>query len=453
MDKVKFLLATLFTFLLISPLSSQAQDSTNYQDWEKYDLTYRTYRITLLPGLSTNGIDAVDYVAKYSFNLLGGYHGALHEGFELGTLINANKYYASGVQIAGIGNYSGDNTLGVQIAGIGNYSGNSMQGVQVSGIGNWASSDIQGVQLGGVFNLSGGNIEGLQSAGVFNVARNDIQGLQFSGILNLSGDSIEGMQYAGAFNIAKNDIQGLLVSGVGNISGGNIQGLLVSGFANIARQDMQGIITSGGINYAKTFQGISLSSVNISQDFQGIQLGLANIVDEGQGIQAGLINYGNEFEGIPVGLISYYRDGRQNLDFWTTETGFTNIGIKLGTEQVYNMLSVGFNPLLNRDVWQVGWSIGKLREYENHDLYSDFSYFKINEGSWTKDLNSILKYRLLFGKEVNEDFKFYSGPTLNMLISRLQGSDDYAPYRLFDIKAKGRQYVFWIGATLGIELF
>ncbi|NIV13607.1 MAG: hypothetical protein GWN62_20705, partial [Aliifodinibius sp.] len=59
----------------------------------------------------------------------------------------------------------------------------------------------------------------------------------------------------------------------------------------------------------------------------------------------------------------------------------------------------------------------------------------------------------LFGKELNKHFKVYGGPTLNMLISRLEESDDYAPYRLFDIKAKGRQYVFWLGATLGIELF
>ncbi|MDZ7660201.1 LA_2272 family surface repeat-containing protein [Fodinibius sp.] len=420
MYRIKLLIIVLFTFLLFSPLSIQAQDNTAHE-WKNYGLEYRTYRVTLVPGLSSNGIDAVDYASKYSFNLLGGYHGALHEGFEFGTLMNANKYYASGVQLAGIANYSGEHTLGLQFAGIGNYSGNSMQGIQIAGIGNWASSDIQGLQMSGIFNLSGGDIQGLQSAGVF--------------------------------NIAKNDIQGLLVSGVGNISGGNIQGLLLSGFANIAQEDMQGIITSAGLNYSKSFQGISLSSVNISQKFQGIQLGIANIVDEGQGIQAGLVNYANEFEGLPVGLISYYRNGRKNLDLWTTETGFTNVGIKLGTEQVYNMLSVGFNPLLKRDVWQIGWSIGRLHEYEKYDLYSDFSYFKINEGGWTKDVNSMFKYRLLFSKEVNEDFKFYGGPTVNMLISSLEESDDYAPYRLFDINAKGRQYVFWIGATLGIELF
>jgi len=421
MRKLKFFILVLSSFLMIVPLTIQAQDRTDHQEWQNYDLKYRTYRVTLFPGLSSNGIDAVDYVSKYSFNILGGYHGALHEGFEFGSLINANKYYASGVQISGIGNYSGGHTLGLQLAGIGNYSSDSMQGVQISGIGNWASSDIQGLQFGGVFNLSGGSIQGLQSAG--------------------------------AFNIARSDIQGLLVSGIGNISGGNVQGLLFSGITNIARRDMQGIIASGIINYAKSFQGISFSSINISQDFQGIQLGIANIIDQGQGIQTGIVNYGNEFEGLPVGLISYYRNGRKNLDLWTTETGFTNVGMKLGTEQIYNMLSVGFNPMINRDVWQIGWSIGRMQEYEKYDLYSDFSYFKINEGSWTTDLNSIIKYRLLFGKEVNEDIKLYGGPTLNMLISRLEESDVYAPYRLFDIKAKGRQYVLWIGATLGLELF
>lgn len=421
MRKLKIFILVLFPFLIIAPLAIQAQDRPDHQEWQNYDLKYRTYRVTLFPGLSSNGIDALDYVSKYSFNILAGYHGALHEGFEFGSLINANKYYASGVQISGIGNYSGGHTLGLQLAGIGNYSSDSMQGVQISGIVNWASTDMQGLQFGGVFNLSGGSIQGLQSAG--------------------------------AFNIARSDIQGLLVSGIGNISGGNVQGLLFSGITNIAREDMQGIIASGIINYANSFQGISFSSININRDFQGIQLGIANIIDQGQGIQAGIVNYGNEFEGLPVGLISYYRNGRKNLDLWTTETGFTNVGMKLGTEQIYNMLSVGFNPMINRDVWQIGWSIGRMHEYEKYELYSDFSYFKINEGSWTTDLNSVLKYRLLFGKEVNKDLKLYGGPTFNMLISRLKESDDYAPYRLFDIKAKGRQYVFWTGATLGIELF
>ena len=216
---------------------------------------------------------------------------------------------------------------------------------------------------------------------------------------------------------------------------------------------MQGIAASGVLNYSESFQGVSLSMVNVNQEFQGIQVGNVNIADKAEGIQVGLLNYAKEFEGLPVGLISYYENGRTNIDTWSSETGFTNVGLKLGTNEVYNMISIGYNPFLDRDVWQVGWSIGQLHEYENHILYSDFSYFKINEGDWTKDLNSILKYRLLFGKEFTNNVKVYGGPTLNMLISRVPESDDYTFYRILDFSAKGRQYVAWAGLSFGIELF
>ncbi|MGD8426834.1 MAG: hypothetical protein PVH63_04335, partial [Balneolaceae bacterium] len=140
------------------------------------------------------------------------------------------------------------------------------------------------------------------------------------------------------------------------------------------------------------------------------------------------------------------------IDLWMSDAGFTNVGVKLGTHQVYNMISVGYNTFLDRDVWQLGWSIGQLHEYPNHFLYTDFSYYKINEGRWTKDLNSTFKYRLLFGKELANYFKVYGGPTVNMLISKVPESDDYTWYRLFDFGAKGRKYAFWIGYSFGIQL-
>lgn len=402
----------------------QAQDQSNKSDeeWEEYGLEYRTFRFALIPGLSTNGIDATNYASKFSVNILAGYNGALaNSGFEFGSILNANKYYAHGVQIAGLANYSGEETAGIQLAGIGTFSGDDMQGIQLSGVGNWATEDMQGIQFSGIFNLSGGHSQGLQAAGVLNASQGDMQGL-FS-------------------------------AGVGNIANGDMQGLLFSGVFNITQGDMQGIVSSGVLNYSEYFQGIALSTINISKEFQGIQLGTVNVSEEGEGIQAGLVNYADRFEGVPIGLISYYGDGRKNMDTWTSETGFTNFGIKLGTNEVYNMISIGYNPLLDRDVWQVGWSIGRLHQYENHSLYTDFSYFKINEGNWTKDLNSIFKYRLLFSKEFSNGFKPYLGPTFNMLISRVQDSNDYTYYRLFDFGAKGREYVFWIGATMGIELF
>jgi len=414
-----FVLVTVFLFAATSSLF--AQDDLEENRWSNYDLQYRTFQVSFIPGLSTNGIDATDYASKYSFNILAGYNGALDRGFELGGLFNAHKYYATGGQIAGLANYSGEETAGIQLAGLGNYSGDEMMGIQFAGAANLSAKDMQGLQFSGILNAAGGNSQGLQASGVINAARHDMQGL--------------------------------FAAGIGNIAGGDIQGLLASGLLNISGGDMQGIAVSGGLNYAKTFQGIGISPININKKFQGIQVGQVNIAKEGQGIQVGLVNYAKEFEGVPVGLISYYGNGRTNIDIWSSDGGFTNVGIKLGTNEIYNMISIGYNPLLGGDVWQAGWSIGRMHQYDHHFLYSDFSIFKINEVSCTKDLNSNFKYRLLFGKKFADGFKLYGGPTLNMLISRVENSDRYTWYKLFDFGAKGRDYTFWAGFSIGVELF
>lgn len=409
------------SFFLIIILSTVATAQAQDNQWKQYNLDYRTFQISLIPGLSTNGIDAGNYASKYSFNILGGYNGALDRGFELGGLFNAHKYYTTGVQIAGLANYTGKETAGIQFAGLGSYSGEDMQGIQF--------------------------------AGVANISAQNMQGMQFSGILNGSRGYSQGVQATGGLNASRDGMQGLLFSGIGNITGGEMQGLLFSGGLNISKEEMQGIAASGILNYADSFQGIAISSVNISREFQGIQFGQLNIAEEAQGIQIGLVNYAKEFQGLPVGLISYYGNGRLNVDVWASDGGFTNVGLKLGTNEIYNMPSIGYNTLLDSDVWQIGWSFGRLHEYDHHFLYSDFSVFKINEGGWTKDLNSNFKYRLLFGKTLSNQLKIYGGPTLNMLISKVDNSNRYTWYRLYDFGAKERNYSFWVGFSLGVELF
>lgn len=398
-----------------------AQKSEYGKLHRKYNLSYRTFRVTLVPGLSTNGIHAGQYASKYSWNIIAGYNGALDNGFEFGGFVNINKYYAHGGQIAGIANVSGRETSGIQLAGMFNYAAEEMQGIQLSGTANISRGDQQGIQLTGGLNWSGGVAQGIQASGLASFARNSMQGLFFSG--------------------------------VGTITSGHMQGIAASGLVNYFGGDTQGILASGFLNHTRDFQGITIGSVNISKEMQGIQIGNINISSRAQGIQLGLINYAREMDGLPIGLISYYENGRTNVDVWTSDAGFINTGVKLGTEEVYNMISIGFNPALARDVWQLGWSIGRLHEYTNHRLYTDLSILKINEGKWTKDLNSLFKYRLLFGKELYNGLHLYGGPTFNMLISRVSNSNSYTWYRLFDFGAKGRSYVFWIGYSLGIELF
>lgn len=411
----KLIAFTILCIILCFPSWARGQDDN------LYNLKYRPFRTTIIPGIGTNGMDANEYYSRYSLNILAGFNGGLDRGIELGGLVNVNGYFARGFQLAGAANVSGRETFGIQLAGLLNYSGRSMQGIQFSGVSNISRGNMQGIQLSGLANITSGSSVGIEIAGLGNFSENDMRGLLFSGVLNIAGE--------------------------------NMQGLSFSGIGNIAQNEMQGISSSGVFNIADQLQGIMLSGVNVARNMEGMQIGTLNIAENGMGLQLGLVNVAKEFEGVPLGLFSYYGDGRRNVDVWTSDGGFTNMGLKLGTHQVYNTLSVGFNPFLDRDVWQLGWSVGRLNQHPSHFTYSDVSVFKINEGAWSADFNGIFKYRYLFGKNLSDGMKIYGGPTLNLMVSGENESNDYTWYRLFDFERKQKEFVGWIGYSIGFELF
>ena len=464
-------LLILFTSLSFSDtISAQRYDS---------DLSYRKWRVTLVPPLSTNGINAVDYTAKYSINILGGYHGGL-DGFELGTLFNYNKYYASGFQIAGLTNitngnmegvnlaglvnYSGDNMSGIQVAGFGNFSKDQLEGIQVAGIVNASEDETSGLQVAGVANISRDMMEGLQAATVFNYADYDISGLQGAGIANIARDNVEGLQASGVFNYAGNNMSGLQVAGAGNISMGSIEGLMVSTGFNVAKESASGLLVTGGLNYSPDQEGLMISGVaNISRDFQGVQFSsLINYSETGEGLQIGLINYAKEFEGVPIGFISYYGNGRKNFDVRYTDAGFTEVGFNLGTYRVYNLGILGYNTLLDRNVYRVGIAVGlekniqdSFERIESNTLFvnQEISVVHNFEEEWNRNLNLIYSYRYLIGKRFGNGFSIYGGPTYNIQITRVNEAADYTWYSLWSPTWKGRQYRFWVGFTAGIRFF
>lgn len=433
-----------FALLLILTSSVSVAQSQSASDSED-DLLFRKFRITLVPGLSTNGIEAPRYSAKYSLNLLAGYHGGL-DGYELG-LVNINRYFSRGLQI-GLLNASGGEMSGIQLSAFGNLSSGPQSGIQISGMGNISGSGLQGMRFAGFGNISSSDMQGIQAAGLMNIAR-DIQGLQFAGIGNLSAGDMQGIQFAGIFNIAADEAQGLLFSGITNISGGSTQGIAISGITNISRE----------------FQGISGAGIlNVSQDFQGIQFaGIANVADQGQGIQIGLVNVAREFEGVPVGLVSYYGNGRKNLDLWFSDGGFTHLGLTLGTNPVYNKISLGFNPLIDdRDVWSLSWSIGTYRTLDDAwnrpkltDYFSthDFTIQRIFDGGWDDTPNAILSYKYLLGKNITPKTALYIGPTANLQVSKQPGNSDYTWYSISETTRAGRDVRFWIGFTAGVRIF
>lgn len=458
--------------ILFSPLQVQAQN-------DQKDLEYRKWRVTLFPPLSTNGSDAPNYTAKYSINILAGYHGGL-DGMEIGGLFNYTKYYSNGFQLAGLANISNGEILGVNIAGVGNFSKENMAGVQLAGITNFSNEQLEGIQLAGGFNftrdnssglqfsglanLAQGDLEGLQGSAGVNAAWGDISGLQAAGVANIAKNNVEGLQAAGAFNFAGADISGLQAASGANIAFGNIEGLMASGGVNIAKGTASGLLVSGILNYASELEGASISGgANIADELNGLQFaGLLNASRKARGLQIGLINYAQDFEGVPIGLISYYGNGRKNIDVRFSDGGFTDVGLTLGTHRVYNAAIFGYNTLLDRNVYRVGIAVGlekniqdAFENWQNETLYvnQEFSVLHHFEEDWQSDLNLLYSYKFLVGKRFNNGFSVYGGPSYNAHISRVAASKDYSWYSLWSPERKGRQYRFWVGFTAGIRLF
>ncbi|MDR9416261.1 MAG: hypothetical protein RI564_08255 [Gracilimonas sp.] len=465
-----------FTVLLLMLLFAM-QNAKAQTD--KEDLEYRKWRITIFPPLSTNWTDAQNYTARYSINMLVGYHGGL-DGLEIGGLVNYNKYYAKGFQIAGIANATGGDMGGLNFAGISNISSGDMSGLQFAGIGNIAGDDIEGIQAAGIFNFANRSSSGLQFAGFGNIARDDIEGLQGAGFMNASSGNISGLQMAGAANIAKNSVEGLQISGGINFAGeelsglqissganialGEIEGLMITGGVNVARNDASGLLIAGGLNLARELEGASVSGgANIARELNGLQFaGLLNASQKATGLQIGLINVAKDFEGVPIGFISYYGNGRKNIDVRFSDGGFTDIGLTLGTYRVYNSALFGYNTLLDRNVYRVGLAVGLEKNIqdafpnwksESVFVNQEFSVTHQFEEEWSRDLNLIYSYKYLLGKRFGNGFSIYGGPTFNAQISRVQGSDDYSWYSIWSPEWKGRDYQFWVGVTAGVRLF
>ena len=467
------LLLTFSSGLLLTPGEALAQV------YNKEDLKYRKWRVTLFPPLSTNWTAAPEYTARYSVNILGGYHGGL-DGGEFSGLISYNKYYAHGFQLSGLANATGGDMAGVNLSGGLNLSAEDMSGIQIAGLGNIAGDDLEGIQISGVVNVAGnhssgmqfsgfgnfakGDLEGLQGAGVVNAAWGDISGLQAAGFANIAKDNVEGLQAAGFMNFAGSDISGLQAAGAANVAFGDIEGLMAAGGVNVALEGASGLFAAGLLNIANDVEGLVFAGgANFAQNMSGVQIAsLLNVSDKATGVQIGLINIARDFEGVPIGLFSYYGNGRKNVDVRFSDGGFTDIGLTLGTYRVYNAALFGYNTLLDRNVYRIGLAVGleknindSFQNWSNESIYvnQEFAVTHQFEEEWSRDLNLIYSYKFLLGKRFGNGFSIYGGPTFNAQVSRVAGTQDYSWYSLWSPEWKGRNYQFWVGFTGGIRLF
>lgn len=471
-----FTLSFLASLLLI--IGSNSVSAQNYGN--RYDdLEYRKWRLTLINPIGTNGIAAGKYTAKYSINFLGGYHGALN-GFEIGTLYNYNKKYASGFQIAGLVNATGGDLEGINLAGLANYSVDEMSGIQIAGLANISGSNIEGLQASGLFNyakndLSGlqgsigsniaeGSVEGAQISGLFNLAKSNMSGIQVTGGGNVGLDDMEGLMISGIFNAAKGDASGLFITGGGNIATDDMEGLMISSLFNVSSEYSSGLLITGGLNYSRYQEGLMISAgANITQEMEGMQFGgLLNYSTTARGVQIGIINIAKEFEGASYGFFSLYGNGRKNFDVRYSDAGFTDIGITTGTHRVYNMAIFGYNTSFDRNVYRFGVGVGleknindSFRKIESDHLFvnQEFTVLHHFEENWSKNTNLIFSYKYMVGNRFNSGLSLYGGPSYNIQVTRVNPANDYTWYSLWSPEWNGRQYRMWVGFTVGVRFF
>jgi hypothetical protein len=120
------------------------------------------FGVDFLPYLGMSTLDGARVARAISFNVIGGFSGALR-GFELGSVLNLQSESMCGAQISGVTNIVAGPAAGLQLSLV-NYS-----------------RRFDGLQLG-LIDVAGGNIAGSQ-IGLVNVGTRDVQGAQI-GLVN-----------------------------------------------------------------------------------------------------------------------------------------------------------------------------------------------------------------------------------------------------------------------------
>ena len=275
---------------------------------------------------------------------------------------------------------------GAEVGGLVNTIVNDVEGVQIAGLGNSVGNDVTGTQIGGVFNLNRGKTRGVQVGGVLNVSR-DVNAVQAAGVLNVATESFDGLQAAGLGNVSGADSEGgLQIGGLFNINTGNARGQVSS-------------------------------LLNIGRKVEGFQIGLINIADT--------------VSGPAIGLISLVRKGYNRVEISGADLLHTNLELKLGSHQFYNIFHGGYRPEKNKEVWGVGYGAGtqlktkKDRWTHNLELLATQIIPKTN---WDKKMNLLSQFRWSVDFRVGKRTSLFAGPTFNVKVKESDEPFDIAGY-------------------------
>jgi hypothetical protein len=344
------------------------------------------FNFSLVPPLSVNDMVAgsfhVDVVNQVQLNLLAGSAAALH-GFALSGIVNILRDEEEGASLSGIANIVGGKSSGAQLAGIVNISGKGASDAQLAGVVNISEGATRGTQLGGVGNVTTGALQGFEGSGVFNYSGQGGRGFQLTGVSNTVERAFDGAQIAGVANAASL---------------------------------MEGLQLGGVFNGAGLLRGAQISVVNYGEVVHGLQFGVVNIAGDSTGAQFGLVNVARHTEGAPIGLFNFMGNGRVSLDAWTGDSNAFNLGVKLGTRQVYGLLTGGINPFSGDIPWFLGGGVG--RRFEVHPIFLDLELVVgvVGLNHTAPDNNVLTKVRFYAGWPIADRLSVIAGLSANVWV-------------------------------------
>ncbi len=438
----------------------------------------RNFQISLVPGISTNGINSGWYFNKYSLNIFSGIAaGSRH--LEIGGISNLSLKYSAGIQIAGFANVVGSNafinlSLREERELINDEEFRSyFKGLQVAGLVNFVRDDVWGTQLTGGFNVTNRSMIGLQVAGIGNTVNQHLSGVQFAGLYNIAYSSVVGIQISLLANITKGSLYGMQLGLI------NANSLMVG--RNTKPPARINSMQIGLLNFSNQMTGIQIGLVNYAKEMGGIQIGLINIfsTDPTQharqnGVPIGIINIGSKghFTRISVDdqfLYNVERSTGNCVNCSKTQYEFP----LLDRYQKYNQnaIIVSYNPSSMRDdrgYWGVGYRFERLM-YIKYTAYPMRSgpqnriYFLswgagIQHLNWNKKLHSDLSLlssiRATYGRRFSilGLHYWYVAIRFNSYIYR--NPDFGISNKLMIVEKSNSQlkYGIWPGFSLGLQL-
>ncbi|MCF8296422.1 MAG: hypothetical protein K9J13_02660 [Saprospiraceae bacterium] len=196
----------------------------------------------------------------------------------------------------------------------------------------------------------------------------------------------------------------------------------------------------------------------------GMQISLlynrASIVN---GKQIGFINVCDTLYGKQIGFINVNQNASKNFELWANESFYFNMGYKVGTPNLYKIVSIGLQPFGGKFKTALGIGIGKeLSLKENKFKNLELLLLQVNENEmFTKKLNTIASLRFNYGKEISSSSRVYAGLNMNLMFSNFYNSankkfgSDVSPWPIVDteiIKDK-MNFLFWPGISFGMSFY